>query len=348
MPESIEVVKSYCEGILLYLNGEEGLPPQLPESVFVDIRDSCLIPANIEKSKELSKLKDLVDDAKAALEIEVRTSREGSGGDKLITDYLLLKDLYRLYQYLHASDVEKINHARALALKGIPKILKTMNKEFSVKQRSLKKQEIAVKIILFLTIASTIFALIFAAMFREYGNILIPIVFINVFFLLWFENIWLNNISDKLEEAKAKSDPVIANQALVFLKKKNSIANLKALLEEPSVETEYQQNYLNMLVELSNACKWIESDYIEAKKIALQEVLEDSNFFTPTTFDPTFLKEWKKDLENLQTELRGLFGNNLDHFFKMTNKNPVFFVDCFRTFILSETAKKVRNFLKMI
>lgn len=241
----------------------------------------------------------------------------------------------------------KIEEAHHLAVSAIPKFMKKVERDFKKEENSLKNRDKFVRVLRLITIVTAFASFILAFQNPQYVTLLIPFPLICFVFLIPAENIWLKNIEEQIEKARKMANPLTAKRAMNFLNKPNALTNLQVLLEDPSEEAGYQQNYISMLVDIGSSCEWIDTkiNHLEATVDTMQAILEESYSAEPKTFDPQFLKSWKKTFGELQHELKGYFGGKPVDFCKKTSKNPTYFLDCFRNFIKSDTAKRLKHFL---
>lgn len=245
------------------------------------------------------------------------------------------------------AETKKLEASLAHSIEGIQRLLKKGKKAYEAELKGLNRKVIAAKIVIGATASMTIGGLILAAAFRDWGGVIIPIVFLNIFFFFWFGQLWLSTLNEQLDDAKAKADPKIANQALAFLKLENSVTHLRTLFEEPTDAEDFQHRYLDLLVDLMAVSGWLDPKTysLERKKSDLKEVLKEAYSQSPALFDQEFLKAWLQDFYSLQTEVSGYFGGTLFTFFSQTEKNRAFFLDGYRAFVRSDTPKKVRKFI---
>lgn len=244
-------------------------------------------------------------------------------------------------------NIQQLKNSLALTRKGINQHLKQGRKFLDVELVNLERKLILAKIIIGVSTCVTLGGLILAAAFQNWGSFLIPIVFLNIFFFFWFGQIWLTSLQDRVQQAKAKADPKIANQALAFLSLSQALTDMRTLLETPSDAEDYQHRYLNMLVDLMTVSGGYDPKTynLERKKSNLKIVLKEAYSPSPELFEPEFLKGWLNDFIMLQQKMSGYFGSALPTFCNETKKNPVFFLDCYCAFLQSETPKKVMKFL---
>lgn len=352
MTEAIEIVASYCEHISQFLNGEGTKPSPLPHDTLTKIKESCIDHSGKSKaqnSKLLIRLKSTVDKTKTALENEIKSLNGSSDNqDRIITLYLLNKDLYQLHNYLHAFDREKIKEAHHLTLTAIPKFMKEAGKDFKKEVKKLKLLDKLVRFLRGFTLL-TAFAL-FMVSFRypEYVVLLLSYPLISFVFLIPAENLWLKNIEERIEKVLAKADTVTANQAINFLKKPDALTNLWILFDEPSSEEDYQQKYIDFIVDLGSSCEWMDTkkDHLSATKDTMNMALEEAYSDSPTTFERDFLESWLETFGELQHEIKNHFGKTVVLFSKRTSKNHTYFITCLQAFVKSNTGKKLKRFLQ--
>jgi len=346
MTPAADVLISHCKDIEQSIRKKNALPDPLPDRTLDEIKKGCHF-----SSKNLAELKKTVDTTKELLEKEIRKfSRSPAAQDRVAFLYHLLEQTYSLHIAFHSDDVKSIEMALERTRKNVPRLLKSAKQRYQKEKKNLHFKASLGKGLRMFTIVLAAISFYLAFQYPDYVSFLIPFPLFCFIFVIPALNLWLHVIEQRHSQAKTQADPTLANQVMTFLDRPTAAADLFIMLDSPSIDPQYHRQYLDMLIDLGAAYGWFENKKgrFAAKKAAFHEAANEAYAFSATTYTEEFLNEWRKTFEELQKEVKDHFGHNLARFLKKTAQNPAYFLACFRRFLQSTTAAKLKSFLSQL
>lgn len=329
MSSDSDAVQAFCNEIIQYLKGKQTELPNLVDS---------------SSSQTTEEIQTLLKKTQKQVSQKIQTLLEiKKNGHVLLNLFVIDQTLYQLHQTHSKKERITLLHLCLTIEKSLNKHLKELAKQQKLAEIQYNKHRKRNNLFNFTSLLVGAISFISAFFNPEYAIAFFSIALICFTHFLILGRMWRNSAFKKLQLERKKSDPSLTKKALIFLKPEH----LKALFEEKSYTSEYQQNYFKMLIALGKCF-----DGALNEKINQEVILETAKNACLLAYSNTkkignadIIIHWRADFEKIQKQTKELFGRSLENFNAKTKSSPLHFLEVLESFRQSSTRMQLQQFL---